>query len=134
MVKATIDPQNKGSIDSAIKAAVDSFSKFSRAAESELDRALTTSALMVEADAKKNQTPHVDTGRLRGSITHRLGGTKDKPFAEVGTNVEYGIYQEFGTSKMKANPFLTPALESNRNKIKAIIAQAIKAAESNAGR
>jgi HK97 gp10 family phage protein len=26
--------------------------------------------------------------------------------------VEYGVYQEFGTSKMAAQPFLVPAIEA----------------------
>jgi HK97 gp10 family phage protein len=35
----------------------------------------------------------VDTGRLKGSITHEVEGTEVKN----GTNVEYALYQEFGT-------------------------------------
>jgi HK97 gp10 family phage protein len=34
----------------------------------------------------------------------------------VGPCVEYGIYQEFGTSKMAAQPYLTPAVEAIRAK------------------
>lgn len=30
----------------------------------------------------------------------------------VGTSVEYAIYQEVGTSKMAANPFLGPAIKT----------------------
>jgi HK97 gp10 family phage protein len=30
--------------------------------------------------------------------------------------VEYGIFQELGTSKMPAQPFLIPALEAWRNR------------------
>ena len=31
--------------------------------------------------------------------------------AEVGTNVEYALYVEFGTSKQSAQPFMRPALD-----------------------
>jgi hypothetical protein len=39
-----------------------------------------------------------------------------KTFAEnveyrVGTNVEYAVYVEFGTSKMRAQPYLRPAVK-----------------------
>lgn len=36
--------------------------------------------------------------------------------AIVGPCVEYGIYQEFGTSKMAAQPYMTPAVEAIRSK------------------
>jgi HK97 gp10 family phage protein len=35
----------------------------------------------------------------------------------VYNNVEYAIYQEFGTVKMKAQPFLIPALNEHRQSI-----------------
>jgi hypothetical protein len=40
----------------------------------------------------------------------------------VGTNTEYAIYVEFGTSKMAAQPYLRPAAEQARNEIPAIVA------------
>lgn len=52
----------------------------------------------------------VDTGRLRASIRTRLMYL----VGEVFTDVEYAPYQEFGTSKMDAQPFLEPALESTK--------------------
>lgn len=49
----------------------------------------------------------VDTGRLRNSMTHEMEG--DDTVA-VGTNVEYGIYQELGTSRgISPKLFLTNA-------------------------
>ena len=39
----------------------------------------------------------VDTGRLKGSISHAVD--EDEPAVYIGTNVEYAPYQEFGTSK-----------------------------------
>lgn len=58
-----------------------------------------------------------DTGRLRGSITHLV----DDRSVTIGTNVEYGKYQELGTSKMKAQPFLWPAIVNNIDEYKGII-------------
>ena len=72
--------------------------------------ALVRGALKVELAAKEMCTEMgaVDTGRLRGSIT------TDKRYIQkflvrIGTNVDYGIYVEFGTKKMDARPYLFPA-------------------------
>lgn len=61
------------------------------------------------ADAKRRAP--VDTGRLRDSIH-----VEDLPDygARYGTNVEYGIYQELGTYKMRAQPFLRPSMDTVR--------------------
>jgi len=52
----------------------------------------------------------VDTGRLRSSIVMRKGRDGKGFYVEVGTSVKYAPYVEFGTSKQRAQPFLTPAV------------------------
>lgn len=52
----------------------------------------------------------VDTGRLRASILMTHGRDGSGFFVEVGTNVSYAAFVEFGTSRMKAQPFLLPAV------------------------
>jgi HK97 gp10 family phage protein len=52
----------------------------------------------------------VDTGRLRSSIVMRKGRDGRGFFVEIGTNVHYAPHVEFGTSKMRARPFLLPAV------------------------
>ena len=59
----------------------------------------------------------VDTGRLRASITHLV----DDRSVTIGTNVEYAKYQEIGTSRMKAQPFLEPGIMNNMDEYKEII-------------
>lgn len=59
----------------------------------------------IEADAK-NLAP-VDTGNLRSSI----GKSVNALHAEIGPSAEYGIYQEYGTSKMAPQPFMGPAFD-----------------------
>lgn len=41
----------------------------------------------------------------------------------VGTNVEYAVYQEFGTSKMPAQPYLGPAARDVERRLDRIAAQ-----------
>lgn len=57
----------------------------------------------------------VDTGRLRSSIAQALGSDGEGLYGIVGTDVEYGPYIEFGTSRMRAQPYLRPALDAARN-------------------
>lgn len=52
----------------------------------------------------------VDTGRLRSSIVMRKGRDGLGFYVEVGTNVSYAAFVEFGTSRQAAQPFLTPAI------------------------
>lgn len=52
----------------------------------------------------------VDTGRLRASITNALEKDTEGLSAVIGTNVDYAVPVEFGTSRTPAQPFLRPAL------------------------
>lgn len=80
---------------------------------------LARRAIRVEAAAKMNASgppgPNVRTGRLRNSITWRLMMAPDGLHAIVGSNVHYAPYVELGTSRMRARPFLRPALEAARD-------------------
>lgn len=108
--------------------------------EGRLQNALAAAGEVVRSDAVANCP--FDTGRLAGSITSSVEGNR----AVVGTNVEYGIYVEFGTgskgdpsvahrqgkwrakipgvgwryvSGQAAQPFLVPALKNNVSMIAA---------------
>lgn len=65
----------------------------------------------------------VDTGRLRASITYNIEG--DNTMC-LGTPVEYGKYVELGTYKMKARPFILPAIKDNMNEYKSIANNILK--------
>lgn len=64
----------------------------------------------------------VDTGRLRGSITH----TTDNDAAYIGTNVEYAPYVELGTYRMAERPFLRNAIANYTDDYKRIIESGLK--------
>jgi HK97 gp10 family phage protein len=66
------------------------------------------------------QPPAVDTGRLRASITHEVEVSEDIT-GRVGTNVVYSKFLEHGTSKMAARPFLFPALELSKGRIRDVL-------------
>ena len=52
----------------------------------------------------------IDTGALRASIRT----TRDGLTGTVGSDLDYASYVEEGTSRMAAQPFLSPALYRNR--------------------
>lgn len=60
--------------------------------------------------SRPGMPPHVDTGRLRASITHEVETRLLNIIGRVGTNVKYGRWLELGTSRMAARPWLRPAL------------------------
>jgi len=64
----------------------------------------------------KEKAP-VDTGALQASITHKGLDGSYRQGAIVFTPTEYALYQEFGTVKMKAHPFMRPAFEENKTLI-----------------
>lgn len=86
-----------------------------------VDRAVQDTAVAVEGLAKVNaprdpRRPPQDlsrpvTGHLRGSIS-----AERIEFGHwiVGVNAEYGLYQELGTSRIPARPYLAPAVEAQR--------------------
>lgn len=114
-------------------------------AKRKIKQAIQTSALLVERDAKINAP--VDTVTLRNSITHTLANEENGLVlsAKVGAQVFYGDFQEFGTGQrgaasgvitpsdyeygssrgIPAQPFLAPALLSNRARIQRLIGNAI---------
>lgn len=66
------------------------------------------------------EPPHKVTGQLQRSVT-------SQPSADglnylVGTNIPYGSFLEFGTSKMAPRPWLRPTLFENQTEIMRIVA------------
>lgn len=98
-----------------------------RSCDGDMADVIATVAFAIEREAKVRAP--VDTGALRASIYTKLkqGGHQptqregavyvDLPDPEseleaiVGPTVEYGIWQELGTNRMAAQPYLTPAVE-----------------------
>ena len=78
-------------------------------------------AIGIQAEGDVAELAPVDTGRLRDSITHEVDESEEAVY--VGTNVEYAVYQEYGTSKMKPHPFLKPGIMNNLETYKSIAKQ-----------
>jgi hypothetical protein len=83
-----------------------------------LQKGLEKAGLIVERQAKLNtggttNHPYRKSGRLVGSITHNVSPGE----VEIGTNVYYGKYLEFGTSHHPPYPWLFPAVELKKPEI-----------------
>ena len=115
-----------------------------------VEQAVNEVCILVENDAKR-RCP-VDTGELRMSITHEIEETSEnRTTGAVGTNLEYAPYVEFGTGIFSSlgngrqdkwsykdakgewhttigqqQPYLHPALDTNRAEIEELIKQKIK--------
>ena len=70
--------------------------------------------------------PAADTGYLHNNITFTIDG--DGLGADIESRASYSGYLEFGTSKMQARPFMQPAIEENRPKIRRLMANLAKGA------
>lgn len=83
----------------------------------------------------------VDTGFLRAHIRLRVSedglayevGLRDKDFTDAGL-VNYGIFQEFGTRFMKAQPFIFPARDTIAPEFKSALGANVRAAIKRRGR
>ena len=67
--------------------------------------------------------PGYKGGTLKKSITHELHGSEA---VTIGTSVEYAVYVEMGTIKMKAQPYLRPGISDNMDRWKEIIIEELK--------
>lgn len=59
-----------------------------------------------DLEAAAKQRAPVDTGFLRSSITRDIQGLT----ATIGPTANYGVYVEMGTSRMRPQPYMAPAL------------------------
>lgn len=74
------------------------------------------------------EAPATDTGKLVSSGTIEVDKGRGKPTAWVRFVARYAMPLEFGTLKMRARPFLTPAVQRNKKRIQErFIAHAKKA-------
>lgn len=71
--------------------------KFATSLKGEVKKAVVNGALRIENNAKK--LCPVDTGHLKGSITHAQVPSDNGIRVDIGTNVEYAKDVEFGANK-----------------------------------
>lgn len=89
------------------------FEELDRRVEANLEDAMDRVVTKIAADASR-RAPY-ETGWLSSNIRGiALGWVGQILEGAVGTNVDYGKFQEEGTRYMDPNPYLETAIEENR--------------------
>lgn len=72
---------------------------------------------------KHADTPLLDTGALRESISHNTSGTE----GWVGTDSPYAVFQELGTKTIPPRPFMGGAIDATRDEIEGMLHSTVAA-------
>jgi HK97 gp10 family phage protein len=83
-------------------------------------------ACLVVQDSAKRMCP-VDTGRLRDSIDVQISEDALAITGIIAPHTEYAGFVEFGTSKMRAQPYMRPAIDGSQGDVKDIFVNALEA-------
>lgn len=101
---------------------IDNSNEILSALNNQLESALEEIGQTIEENAKAN-TP-VDTGKLRDSIQHTVD--IDNKVVNVGSGVDYAIFVEEGTKKMKGHHMLRDAVMAHNSEYRGIIEKYLK--------
>lgn len=104
-----------------VKEAIVKLNSLDKKTSKKLHKLVLTSAIKIHNKAKEKAP--VRTGALRNSITYEL---EDEYTAKIGAYMPYAIYVEFGTRKMEARPYLTPAFEEVEKEFKEKLAEILR--------
>jgi HK97 gp10 family phage protein len=77
-----------------------------------------------ETVSAPGDAPHKMLGNLQRSIAHAVDS--DGKTAYVGSNLDYALYLEIGTSKMAARPFFRPIFQEEADTLAKILTTGTK--------
>jgi HK97 gp10 family phage protein len=100
----------------SIEISRDKLTGLSSSLQSALSQVVAETAAEIEAGAKERAP--VDTGYLRGSISHEAKGLQ----GSISVGADYGIHIEFGAEHQSPQPFLTPAVTEAKDSFEKRIA------------
>lgn len=84
---------------------------------------------LAKAQQKSKGLARVDTGFMQNNInTKVLESNQDRVVGEIRSEAEYSSYNEFGTYKMSAKPFIRPSVAASTHWFYNSVKQALKKA------
>jgi HK97 gp10 family phage protein len=101
-------------------------SRFDSAMQRRIEEQLSQWAQGVKLEAER--LVPVRTGYLQSSIFAKSGGWE----IQVGAEAEYAAVVEFGTFNMRAQPYLTPAIQAQLPSLERVMLDAIDSAKTEA--
>jgi HK97 gp10 family phage protein len=72
-------------------------------------------------EKKAADTPLLETGKMRDSITHSVSGNE----ARVGSNEDIALWQEMGTPRIPPRPFLQGAVQHKIKEVCDVIGRVV---------
>jgi len=105
----------------------DALRNFDSAMQKHVHRQLLSWAADVKTLAR--QLVPVKSGYLRSTIYAKVS----EWVAEIGAEATYALFVEFGTRRMRAQPYLYPAIQQHLPRLEQIILDALDAAKAEAG-
>ena len=101
---------------------VDNTSSVESALRTAIAKGLDSAGARAEEYAK--ETVHVITGNLRDSISHEASDNAVVVYA----GMDYAPYEELGTSKQDAHPYLRPAVMNHTDELLELIGRTVESA------
>jgi len=89
-----------------------SLDRHAKQVERQTTEALKSGGMIIKNDAWE-KAPY-KTGNLRSSLNVEVESSVNEKSVIIGTDVSYAPHLEYGTSKMKARPFLRPAFDAKK--------------------
>lgn len=117
-------------MSSGVKVNMNRFGAIAAATRREVGKAVKKTTMDIAAGAKKKAPKK--TGFLAASVEADVEKAESDLHGEVPVGAEYGPHVELGTVKQKAQPFLTPASEEQRQPFEQGVAAAVKRAAEQA--
>ncbi|BER92690.1 hypothetical protein M15_14340 [Atrimonas thermophila] len=96
-----------------VASAIEAIKRKGKMYEEKLAKVIPEAALNIQREAK--HLAPIRTGNLRNSIQAEL---PERLRAYVKAYAPYAHFVEYGTSKMKARPYMRPAVEKERTRLK----------------
>lgn len=85
--------------------------------------------MLGKAQEKSKTLARVDTGFMQDNINVKvLESNRDRVVGEIRSEAEYSSYNEFGTYKMSAKPFIRPSVSASTPWFYSSVKQALKKA------